>query len=73
MISQANDEASRFVFTLATTRILNQKFKQAASSPYYITKNNFMPMFMDLIHTHPGLHFLKDTPQFHSKYCEVVS
>lgn len=64
MISQANDEASRFVFTLASTR---------NNSLNYITKDDFMPMFMDLIHTHPGLHFLKDTPQFHSKYCEVVS
>lgn len=66
MINEANDEASRFVFTLASIRT-NNSFNN------YITKDEFMPMFMDLIHTHPGLHFLKDTPQFHSKYCEVVS
>lgn len=71
MITNANDEAARFVFTLGSARC-NTSERTNAHNKEFIRKEDFMPMFMDLIHTHPGLHFLKDTPQFHSKYCEVV-
>ncbi|KAI1702891.1 EF-hand domain pair domain-containing protein [Ditylenchus destructor] len=66
MTSRCHDETSRFVFTLASARAGHR------ATGDHISKEDFMPMLMDLIHTHPGLHFLKDAPQFHSKYCEVV-
>jgi serine/threonine-protein phosphatase 2A regulatory subunit B'' len=32
-----------------------------------------MPMLIDLILSHPGLHFLREAPQFYGKYAEVVT
>uniref|UniRef100_A0A915DY59 EF-hand domain-containing protein n=1 Tax=Ditylenchus dipsaci TaxID=166011 RepID=A0A915DY59_9BILA len=66
MTSRCHDVASRFIFTLAAARAGHK------ATGDYITKEDFLPMLMDLIYTHPGLHFLRDAPQFHSKYCEVV-
>ncbi|KAL3082928.1 hypothetical protein niasHS_010730 [Heterodera schachtii] len=70
MISEAHDEASRFVFTLSAIR-----HSQPNSSPQqqrHILSEDFVPMMMDLILTHPGLHFLKEAPQFYGRYADVV-
>ena len=37
-----------------------------------ISFSDFMPMLIDLILSHPGLHFLREAPQFYAKYAEVV-
>ncbi|KAH7728785.1 EF hand family protein [Aphelenchoides avenae] len=66
MTDECHDEASRFIFTLATART-------GETGRKYVTKEDFTPMLMDLIHTHPGLKFLADAVQFHGKYCEVVT
>ncbi|CAK5081904.1 unnamed protein product [Meloidogyne enterolobii] len=64
MCAEAHDEATKFIFTLnAATRPFNS---------HCLRKEDFLPILMDLILTHPGLHFLKEAPQFYSKYCEVV-
>jgi serine/threonine-protein phosphatase 2A regulatory subunit B'' len=65
-VKDAHDEASRFIFTLAVART-------GESDRNYLTKEDFLPMLMDLIHTHPGLSFLASAQQFHAKYCEVVT
>lgn len=84
MTALVNDSASRFIFTLALARSkinnnnnnnneneINTKYKK--KDDFYVTKTDFYPMMMDIIDSHPGLHFLKSSPQFHSRYCEVVS
>uniref|UniRef100_A0A915LK37 Uncharacterized protein n=1 Tax=Meloidogyne javanica TaxID=6303 RepID=A0A915LK37_MELJA len=64
MSAEAHDEATKFIFTLnVATRPFNS---------HCLRKEDFLPILMDLILTHPGLHFLKEAPQFYSKYCEVV-
>ena len=89
MTAVAHDEPSRFVFTLATARPNNSQDSQHQSpkskstfnslemnanpSELFVTRADFMPMMMDIIDSHTGLHFLKASPQFHSRYCEVVS
>lgn len=65
MTSKAHDEASRFIFTLALAGT-------GERDRLYVTKEDFSSMLMDLIHTHPGLHFLADAPQFHARYVDVV-
>lgn len=60
MTSAAHDEAARFVYTLA--------------GPHrnYLTKDDFAPILQDLIETFPGLHFLREAQEFHSRYVETV-
>ncbi|KAF7632720.1 hypothetical protein Mgra_00007861 [Meloidogyne graminicola] len=64
MCSEAHDDATKFIFTL---NIAARPFNS-----HYLRKEDFLSILMDLILTHPGLHFLKEAPQFYSKYCEVV-
>lgn len=83
MIAHANDISSRFIFILAAGRkkmnnnnnnendLHKMKYKKDEEL-LYVTKSDFHPMMMDIIDSHPGLHFLKSSPQFHSRYCEVV-
>lgn len=83
MIAEANDASSRFIFTLATARnqinnnnndeLLYKTKNKRNENLLYVTKNDFYPIMMDIIDSHPGLYFLKSSPQFHSRYCEVVS
>uniref|UniRef100_A0A914HGM7 EF-hand domain-containing protein n=1 Tax=Globodera rostochiensis TaxID=31243 RepID=A0A914HGM7_GLORO len=70
MISEAHDEASRFVFTLSAVRHSHQSLTPPQQR--HILSEDFVPMMMDLILTHPGLHFLKEAPQFYSRYADVV-
>uniref|UniRef100_A0A0N5D5F2 EF-hand domain-containing protein n=1 Tax=Thelazia callipaeda TaxID=103827 RepID=A0A0N5D5F2_THECL len=60
MTSVAHDEAARFMYTLA--------------GPYrdYLTKEDLVPILQDLIETFPGLHFLREAQEFHSRYVETV-
>ncbi|KAL3990969.1 EF-hand domain pair family protein [Acanthocheilonema viteae] len=60
MTAVAHDEAARFVYTLA--------------GPHrnYLTKEDLVPILKDLIETFPGLHFLREAEEFHSRYVETV-
>uniref|UniRef100_A0A8R1XR96 EF-hand domain-containing protein n=1 Tax=Onchocerca volvulus TaxID=6282 RepID=A0A8R1XR96_ONCVO len=60
MTAVAHDEAARFVYTLA--------------GPHrnYLVKEDLAPILKDLIETFPGLHFLREAEEFHSRYVETV-
>ncbi|KAM3727677.1 Serine/threonine-protein phosphatase 2A regulatory subunit B'' subunit beta [Dirofilaria immitis] len=60
MTATAHDEAARFVYTLA--------------GPHrdYLVKEDLAPILKDLIETFPGLHFLREAEEFHSRYVETV-
>jgi hypothetical protein len=60
MTACAHDEAARFVYTLAPSRS-------------YLEKADFEAFLQDLIESFPGLHFLRDAPEFHSRYVQTVS
>lgn len=66
MSTDCHDEASRFIYTLAAAATGERKPRN------YLMRDDFFPILMDLIHTYPGLSFLVNSTQFHSKYCEVV-
>lgn len=34
----------------------------------YLNGEDFMPLMLSVMETHPGLNFLKDTPEFQEKY-----
>ncbi|KAJ4844045.1 hypothetical protein Tsubulata_013450 [Turnera subulata] len=38
----------------------------------YLTKADFKPILRELLATHPGLEFLKGTPEFQERYAETV-
>ncbi|RLN08777.1 serine/threonine protein phosphatase 2A regulatory subunit B' [Panicum miliaceum] len=38
----------------------------------YLTKEDFKPVLKDLLDNHPGLEFLKSTPEFQERYAETV-
>uniref|UniRef100_A0A1I8A060 EF-hand domain-containing protein n=1 Tax=Steinernema glaseri TaxID=37863 RepID=A0A1I8A060_9BILA len=69
MTAKANDEASRFVFTLAAGDC--NKFS-SSNVRTYLVHDDFTAMIKDLIDTHPGLSFLADTPVFHRSYIDTV-
>lgn len=60
MTSTAHDEASRFIFSLA------------GPNRNYLIKEDFTSMLQDLIDSFPGLHFLREAQEFHSRYVETV-
>lgn len=60
MTATAHDEASRFIYTLAGPR------------RNYVTKEDFAPILQDLIESFPGLHFLREAQEFHSRFVETV-
>ncbi|XP_060690255.1 serine/threonine-protein phosphatase 2A regulatory subunit B'' subunit alpha isoform X1 [Hemiscyllium ocellatum] len=54
------DDASKFVYLLA---------KPGCN---YLEQEDFIPLLQDIVDTHPGLTFLKDAPEFHSRYITTV-
>jgi hypothetical protein len=60
MTTVAHDEAARFVYTLA------------GPSRRYIDKADLEPFLQDMIETFPGLHFLREAKEFHSRYVQTV-
>lgn len=60
MANQCHDLASRFVYIL--TRGRSQT----------LTPEDFVPMVQDVVDTHPGLSFLKEATEFHSRYVHTV-
>ncbi|KAM4542563.1 serine/threonine-protein phosphatase 2A regulatory subunit B'' subunit alpha isoform 2-T2 [Odontesthes bonariensis] len=60
LLHSCNDDASRFISLLA---------KPGCS---YLEQEDFIPLLQDIVDTHPGLTFLKDAPEFHSRYITTV-
>ncbi|XP_049887114.1 serine/threonine-protein phosphatase 2A regulatory subunit B'' subunit delta-like isoform X2 [Pectinophora gossypiella] len=58
--SQCHDQASRFVFVLT-------RGKSNTLAP-----EDFVPLVQDVVDTHPGLSFLKEATEFHSRYVHTV-
>lgn len=57
-----HDTASRFVYILS---------KGQRHRPY-ILPEDFIPLVQDVVDTHPGLAFLHDATEFHSRYVHTV-
>ncbi|XP_054470414.1 serine/threonine-protein phosphatase 2A regulatory subunit B'' subunit alpha [Anoplopoma fimbria] len=60
LLHSCHDDASRFISLLA---------KPSCS---YLEQEDFIPLMQDIVDTHPGLTFLKDAPEFHSRYITTV-
>ncbi|GBP18567.1 hypothetical protein EVAR_13028_1 [Eumeta japonica] len=60
MSSQCHDQASRFVYILT-------RGKNSTLAP-----EDFVPLVQDVVDTHPGLSFLKEATEFHSRYVHTV-
>uniref|UniRef100_S4R624 PP2A regulatory subunit B'' EF-hand domain-containing protein n=1 Tax=Petromyzon marinus TaxID=7757 RepID=S4R624_PETMA len=56
----SEDDAARFVSLLARPGVAG------------LTQEDFIPLVQDIVDTHPGLAFLKDAPEFHSRYITTV-
>ncbi|XP_029411974.1 serine/threonine-protein phosphatase 2A regulatory subunit B'' subunit beta isoform X2 [Nannospalax galili] len=50
------------------------KFVQLLMSPgcNYLVQEDFVPFLQDVVNTHPGLSFLKEASEFHSRYITTV-
>ncbi|NXO50488.1 P2R3A phosphatase, partial [Aramus guarauna] len=60
LLRNCHDDASRFTYLLAKP------------SCDYLEQEDFIPLLQDVVETHPGLTFLKDAPEFHSRYITTV-
>lgn len=60
LISNCYDDASRFI------KIITQGQRN------FIIPEDFEPLIQDVIDTHPGLLFLKEAEEFHSRYIHTV-
>lgn len=62
MTSFCHDPASRFVYIMS----------RGDRSRPYILPEDFAPLIQDVVDTHPGLAFLKEAAEFHSRYVHTV-
>lgn len=60
ILRTCHDDASRFTSLLA---------KPGCDC---LQQEDFIPLLQDVVETHPGLTFLKDAPEFHSRYITTV-
>nr|XP_003420032.1 LOW QUALITY PROTEIN: serine/threonine-protein phosphatase 2A regulatory subunit B'' subunit alpha [Loxodonta africana] len=60
LLNNHHDDASKFIYLLA---------KPNCST---LEQEDFIPLLQDVVDTHPGLTFLKDAPEFHSRYITTV-
>ncbi|KAJ3653215.1 hypothetical protein Zmor_012479 [Zophobas morio] len=60
MASNSHDAASRFVYILTRGR------------RNWLAPEDFIPLIQDVVETHPGLTFLKEATEFHSRYVHTV-
>ncbi|XP_061700080.1 serine/threonine-protein phosphatase 2A regulatory subunit B'' subunit alpha isoform X2 [Syngnathoides biaculeatus] len=60
LLHSCHDDASRFIHLLAKPGC------------QYLEQEDFIPLLQDIVDTHPGLMFLKDAPEFHSRYITTV-
>ncbi|XP_058061664.1 uncharacterized protein LOC131211980 [Anopheles bellator] len=62
MTSSCHDAASRFVYIMS----------RGDRTRPYILPEDFAPLIQDVVDTHPGLAFLKEAAEFHSRYVHTV-
>ncbi|XP_015726464.1 serine/threonine-protein phosphatase 2A regulatory subunit B'' subunit alpha isoform X3 [Coturnix japonica] len=60
ILHNCHDDASRFAYLVAKPNCA------------YLEQEDFIPLLQDVVETHPGLTFLKDAPEFHSRYITTV-
>lgn len=60
MSSQCHDAPSRFIYILTRGR------------RSWLAPEDFIPLVQDVVETHPGLTFLKEATEFHSRYVHTV-
>uniref|UniRef100_T1E474 Serine/threonine-protein phosphatase 2A regulatory subunit alpha-like protein n=1 Tax=Crotalus horridus TaxID=35024 RepID=T1E474_CROHD len=60
ILNNCHDDASKFICLLAKPNC------------NYLEQEDFIPVLQDIVETHPGLTFLKDAPEFHSRYITTV-
>ncbi|XP_061896907.1 serine/threonine-protein phosphatase 2A regulatory subunit B'' subunit alpha-like isoform X2 [Entelurus aequoreus] len=60
LLHSCHDDASRFIYMLAKPGC------------QHLEQEDFIPLLQDIVDTHPGLTFLKDAPEFHSRYITTV-
>ncbi|XP_066454107.1 serine/threonine-protein phosphatase 2A regulatory subunit B'' subunit alpha isoform X2 [Eleutherodactylus coqui] len=60
LLQNCHDDTSKFMNLLA---------KPGCS---YLEQEDFIPLLQDIVDTHPGLTFLKEAPEFHSRYITTV-
>ncbi|XP_069865385.1 serine/threonine-protein phosphatase 2A regulatory subunit B'' subunit beta-like [Dipodomys merriami] len=60
ILHTCHDDAARFVHLLM------------APGCNYLVPEDFVPFLQDVVNTHPGLSFLKDASEFHSRYITTV-
>ncbi|XP_075717291.1 serine/threonine-protein phosphatase 2A regulatory subunit B'' subunit alpha isoform X2 [Rhinoderma darwinii] len=60
LLQNCHDDTSKFMNLLA---------KPSCS---YLEQEDFIPLLQDIVDTHPGLTFLKEAPEFHSRYITTV-
>ncbi|XP_053291053.1 serine/threonine-protein phosphatase 2A regulatory subunit B'' subunit alpha [Pleuronectes platessa] len=60
LLHSCHDDSSRFIYLLT---------KPGCN---YLEQEDFIPLMQDIVDTHPGLTFLKDAPEFHSRYITTV-
>ncbi|XP_049822068.1 serine/threonine-protein phosphatase 2A regulatory subunit B'' subunit beta isoform X4 [Aethina tumida] len=60
MATTCHDAASRFVYILTRGRRV------------WLAPEDFIPLVQDVVETHPGLTFLKEATEFHSRYVHTV-
>ncbi|ESO88694.1 hypothetical protein LOTGIDRAFT_125808 [Lottia gigantea] len=69
VVKENHDTASRFVYL---SQCPTGGLKQMTSTRHYLMYDDFKPLIQDIIETHPGLTFLLDAPEFHSRYVTTV-
>lgn len=62
MTSFCHDAASRFLFIVSRGDPKRQ----------WIAPEDWVPLVQDVVDTHPGLAFLKEASEFHSRYVHTV-
>ncbi|CAF1341647.1 unnamed protein product [Adineta steineri] len=62
-----HDDASKFVYILALSSPLS-----LPTNRQYLTTDDWDYLIQDIIDTHPGLKFLREAREFHSRYIKTV-
>nr|CAG4649922.1 EOG090X00JH [Sida crystallina] len=65
ILSHFHDEAARFVHLLTNAM-------SSCGGRTYLVPEDFVPLVQDVVDTHPGLTFLKEAAEFHSRYVHTV-
>uniref|UniRef100_A0ACB8F9S4 Uncharacterized protein n=1 Tax=Sphaerodactylus townsendi TaxID=933632 RepID=A0ACB8F9S4_9SAUR len=60
IVQNCHSDASKFICLLAKPNC------------NFLEQEDFIPLLQDVVETHPGLTFLKDAPEFHSRYITTV-